>query len=231
MTRGQVLGGAALVVALLGGAIAAVAILLPGEVVRHRARPGAEDSGADPFQRVGLVELHAGQRGPGLRLERLEGGRVTLDTWKDRLVVLNFWATWCTPCTVEMPALESLWRRYRGRGLVVVAVSVDRGAPRSLIEPYLRKLHLSFPVLLDHDMAAAQAWRVTGLPTTFVIRPGGDVAAMAVGARDWDGAAMRSVLEPMLPARPRTPVSGRSGGLAGVSISAADGGGDGRDRR
>lgn len=200
MTRRQVLGRAALLLVLLGGAIWALAIFWPGKVVMPRLRPPAGDSGSDPFKRVGLVELQAGQRGPGFELEQLEGGQATLDTWKDQLVVLNFWATWCTPCTVEMPALESLWRRYRGRGLVVVGVSVDRGAPRPLIEPYLENMHLTFPVLLDPDMTAAHAWRVTGLPATFVIRPGGNVVAMAIGARDWDAAPMRAVLEPMLPA-------------------------------
>jgi peroxiredoxin len=197
--RRQTLVRAGLALAVLGGVLWALPTRRPGEDGGHHARHAGEDPALDAFERAGLVELRTGQRGPALRLERLDAGDASLDTWKDKLVVLNFWATWCTPCTVEMPALESLWRRYRGRGLVVVGVSVDRGAPRPLIEPYLKNLYLTFPVLLDPDMAAAQAWRVTGLPATFVIRPGGDVVAMAVGAREWDGAPMRAVLEPMLP--------------------------------
>jgi peroxiredoxin len=157
---------------------------------------------ADPFERAGVTELTEGQRGPAFRLARLDGGWATQDTWKGRLVVLNFWATWCTPCTVEMPTLEALWREYRDRGLVVVGVSVDRGAPRALIEPYVRNLGLTFPILLDPDMRTADAWRVRGLPATFVVRPGGEVAGMALGAREWNSAEMKALIESLLPGGP-----------------------------
>ncbi|MEK7836974.1 MAG: TlpA disulfide reductase family protein, partial [candidate division NC10 bacterium] len=116
------------------------------------------------------------------------------------LVFLNFWATWCTPCMIEMPALEALWREYRSRRLVVLGVSVDRGAPRALLEPYIELLRLTFPILLDPDLKTAGAWRVTGLPATFIVKPGGEVAGMAVGAREWNGAEMRALVETLLPA-------------------------------
>ena len=114
-------------------------------------------------------------------------------------MIVNFWATWCQPCLIEMPSLEALWQQYRGRGLTVLAVSVDRDAPRPLLDPYVGRLGLSFPVLLDADLKAAQAWRVTGLPATFVIRPGGHAVGLAFGPREWNSAEMRSLLEPMLP--------------------------------
>jgi peroxiredoxin len=98
-----------------------------------------------------------------------------------------------------MPTLESLWRQYRERGLVVVGISVDAGAPRNVIGPYLSNLGLTFPVLLDPDMRTAQAWRVTGLPATFIVGPQGDVVGMAIGAREWDSAEMRALLENLLP--------------------------------
>ena len=118
----------------------------------------------------------------------------------DKLVVVNFWATWCAPCTVEMPALEALWQAYRARGLVVIGVSVDRGAPRGLLAPYLDHQRLTFPIVLDPDLAASKAWRVTSLPATFLVKPGGEVAGMAIGAREWNGAEMRALLETLLPA-------------------------------
>jgi len=114
-------------------------------------------------------------------------------------VIVNFWATWCEPCTLEMPTLEALWRDYRERGLVVLAVSVDRGAPRPLIEPYVTRLGLSFPILLDADLAASRAWRVQGLPATFVVQPGGNAVGMALGAREWNSGEMRALLERLLP--------------------------------
>ncbi len=184
--------------------VAALVCLLPtrppGQSGSHHAR--LEPVG-DPFERAGVVEFKEGQRGPAFRLARWEGGDASLDTWGDRLVVLNFWATWCTPCAVEMPTLERLWRQYGPRGLVVVGISVDRGAPRALLEPYIRHLGLTFPILLDPDWEVAQAWRVTGLPATFLVKPGGEVAGMALGAREWDSAEMKALLDTLLPAAHR----------------------------
>src|SRR5262245_27177442 len=148
--------------------------------------PATPAASLDPFERAGITELKEGQRGPAWRLEALTGSPASLDTWRDKLVVVNFWATWCTPCTLEMPTLEGLWRDYRARGLVVVGISVDRGGPRSLLEPYVKNLGLTFPILLDPDMRAAGSWRVTALPATFLVRPGGEVVGMALGAREWN---------------------------------------------
>ena len=102
-----------------------------------------------------------------------------------------------------MPTLESLWQKLRGRGLVVLGVNVDRGAPRSLIEPYVRGKQLTFPILLDPDMATVQAWRVTGLPATFLVRPNGAVAGAAQGLREWDSKEMVALLETLLPGASR----------------------------
>ena len=167
---------------------------------------GEHGRALDAFERAGVTEFTEGQRGPGLRLPRFpDGAPVSLEAFGDRLVLLNFWATWCTPCTIEMPTLEALWQEYRERGLVVIGVSVDRGAPRSLLEPYIRHHGLTFPVLLDPDSRAAGAWRVTGIPATFVVRPGGEVAGMAAGAREWNSAEMRALIEALLPHRIRLP--------------------------
>jgi peroxiredoxin len=188
---------AGLALVLLGGLFWALPNRKAGEEGGHHVEH-TPPVRLDPFERAGLVELKEGQRGPAFRLPLFTGGEATLDTWKDKLIVLNFWATWCTPCTAEMPALEALWREYRERGLVVVAVSVDRGAPRALIEPYLKNLDLTFPVLLDPQMEAANAWRVPGVPATFVIRPGGEVVGMAIGIREWNSREMKALLESML---------------------------------
>jgi peroxiredoxin len=153
-----------------------------------------------------VTEFTEGQRGPALRLARFpDGAAVPLEAFADKLVVLNFWATWCTPCTTEMPTLEGLWREYGGRGLVVIGVSVDRGAPRAVLEPYIRHHGLTFPILLDPDSRTAGAWRVTGIPATFVVRPGGEVAGMAAGAREWNSSEMRALIETLLPHRIRVP--------------------------
>jgi peroxiredoxin len=188
-----------LAVAVLGVVLWALPVRRPGQDGGHHGAHAPQPPDLDLFERAGVTELKEGQRGPGLRLAGLDGQPVSLEQWRDRVVVLNFWATWCQPCTLEMPTLEALWRAYRERGLVVVGVSVDRGAPRAVLDPYLKNLGLTFPILLDPEGAAAGAWRVTGIPATFLVRPGGDVVGMAMGAREWNSREMRALLETMLP--------------------------------
>ena len=195
--RRQQLARVALAVALLGGLLWALPIRRPGTDGGHHAEHAPV---LDPFERAGITELRDGHRTPPLRLPRLDGGVSALDQHREQLVIVNFWATWCEPCTLEMPTLEALSRQYRERGLVVLGVSLDRGAPRTLLEPYVTRLGLSFPILLDADLATSRAWRVNGLPTTFVVRPGGEAVGMALGAREWNSAEMRALLERFLPA-------------------------------
>ena len=195
--RRESLVRAALAVLLVGALVWFLPVRRAGEEGGHHAQPPAP--ALDAFEKAGVTELKDGQRGPGFRLSTLDDHRAALADYRDKLVVLNFWATWCHPCTIEMRTLEALWREYRDRGLVVLGVSVDRGAPRSLIDPYVRNLELTFPILLDPDLATATAWRVTGLPATFLVRPGGEVAGIAVGAREWNSGEMRALIETMLP--------------------------------
>jgi peroxiredoxin len=191
--RKVVLFRVALAIMVLGGLVWALPIRKPGQEGGHHAAHRPPE--LDVFERAGVTEFKEGQRGPAFRLATLDGRHASLEDWPDKVIVLNFWATWCQPCTVEMPTLEALWRAYRERGLVVVGIAVDRGAPRPLLDPYVKNLDLTFPILLDPEMSTANAWRVTGLPATFVIRPGGEVAGMAVGAREWNSREMQALLE------------------------------------
>jgi peroxiredoxin len=186
-----------LALALLAGALWTLPTRRPGVDGGHH---GDHAVALDPFEKAGISEFKEGQRGPAFRLRRFPGpGHASLDEFKGNLLILNFWATWCTPCTLEMPTLETLWQTYRARGLIVLGVSVDRGAPRALLEPYLAHQRLTFPILLDPELKTAGAWRVTGLPATFIVKPGGEVAGMAAGAREWNSAEMRALLETLLP--------------------------------
>jgi len=195
-SRRQSLIRASLAVVILGGVVWVLPVRRPGQDGGHH---GAATQVLDPFEKAGVVELKEGQPAPGFTLLTLDGGRASLTDHRDKLVVLNFWATWCQPCTVEMPSLEALWRRYHDRGLIVVGVCVDRGAPKALLEPYVRNLKLTFPILLDPDSKTSDRWRVTALPATFLVRPGGEVAGMAMGAREWNSDEMRALVERLLP--------------------------------
>ncbi len=188
---------ATLAVVLVGALVWFLPRSRAGEEGGHHA--GHAEPALDAFEKAGISEFKEGQRGPAFSLATLDGRRAALADYRDQLVILNFWATWCVPCTDEMPTLEALWKDYRARGLVVLGVSVDRGAPRALLEPYVRNLALTFPILLDPDSKTANAWRVTALPATFVVKPGGEVAGNAVGAREWRSEPMQALLTGMLP--------------------------------
>lgn len=198
-SRRDTLVRATLAVALVGALVWFLPRSRPGEEGGHHAGHDVEPV-LDAFEKAGISEFKEGQRGPAFSLATLDGRRRALADYRDKLVILNFWATWCVPCTDEMPTLEALWNDYRARGLVVLGVSVDRGGPRALLEPYVRNLEITFPILLDPDGKTASAWRVTGLPATFVVKPGGEVAGNAVGAREWRSEQMQALLTGMLPA-------------------------------
>ena len=186
-----------LAVALFGVVLWVLPVRRAGEDGGHH---GTHPVILDAFEKAGVSEFREGQRGPAFRLRTFPGpGSVTLEDFSRNLVVVNFWATWCTPCGDEMPTLERLWQEYRTRGLVVLGVSVDRGGPRALLEPYIRHHQLTFPILLDPDIKTAGAWRVSSLPATFIIKPGGEAVGMAAGAREWNSAGMRALLETLLP--------------------------------
>lgn len=112
------------------------------------------------------------------------GSRVSLSDYKGKLVLLNFWATWCMPCRKEMPGMEKLWQKYRDRGFVVLAVSSDEGSP-ARVKTFTEKFNLSFPVLLDPEDEVGTLYNVSSLPATFLIDRQGRVVSRAVGSEDW----------------------------------------------
>ena len=124
-----------------------------------------------------------GGKTPALALKDLQGNVHDLAAYRGKVVLVNFWATWCEPCRDEMPSIEKLKARLAGRPFVVLAVNVDE--PESRIRNFLTQLPLSFPVLVDYERKVTKAWGVRVLPATFVVGPGGGIRYSASGDLDW----------------------------------------------
>ena len=130
------------------------------------------------------VGLEVGMQAPDFTLRNLNGNLEGLSEFKDQVVVLNFWATWCAPCLEEMPAFETLYRRYRSQGLTVIAVSLDRGDTSKVVK-FVDEHSLTFPVLLDLDGIAERIYPSFTIPFTYVIDKKGRIAARVDGAKNW----------------------------------------------
>jgi len=128
--------------------------------------------------------VEVGMRAPDFTLRNLNGNLEGLSKFKDKVVILNFWATWCAPCLEEMPAFEKLYRRYRSQGLTVIAVSLDKG-DTSKVEKFVDEHSLTFPVLLDLDGIAERVYPSFTIPFTYVIDKKGRIAARVDGAKNW----------------------------------------------
>jgi peroxiredoxin len=118
---------------------------------------------------------------PDFTLESLAGDPITLTDLRGKVVVLNFWASWCTPCRAEMPALNAVYEKFRDQGLVVLGVNTtyqdDETAARAAIHDWA----LSFPIVLDRDSATSHRYRIQAMPTTFFIGRDGVIADIVFG--------------------------------------------------
>lgn len=143
---------------------------------------------------------------PEFTLPTFRGTPFRLSDARGRVVLVNFWATWCVPCRTEMPAIERLYQRYRERGFDVVAVNLDVLSTAG-VEEFLQEVRVTFPIALDPSWSQAAAYRVVGLPTTYLIDRAGQVVVRELGARNWEDDATRTAVEVLL--RERAPMGAR----------------------
>ena len=165
-------------------------------VLASPARGGPASLTAAQFASLDLGTYPPWTAPPEFSLRTPEGRTVSLAALRGKVVILNFWATWCRECRTEMPAFETLHRRFGARGLVVVGVNTREGAPAA--QSYARELGLTFPLVLDPDGTVTARFGVIGLPTTFLIGRDGRAVALAVGAREWTSATALDIAETLL---------------------------------
>ncbi|HSB04322.1 MAG TPA: TlpA disulfide reductase family protein [Thermodesulfobacteriota bacterium] len=133
--------------------------------------------GVDFSSKVGVAAQDFG-------LPTLRGDYVKLSDYRGKVVFLNIWATWCPPCREEMPSMESLYQRLKGRDFEMLAVSIDQGGEK-VVRPFAAKYGLTFPVLLDPDSKTKRLYGLTGIPESFMIDKNGVIIDRIIGPQNW----------------------------------------------
>ncbi len=161
---------------ILGGFLAG--IVLGTLVLMFLSRGDASPQGDTATPQKGRVSPYVGAVSPDFRLSTLKGETVTLQEFRGRPVVVNFWASWCGPCQLEMPDFQARATKW-GDSLVVLGVNA--GEPRADVQSFVDEFGLTFPILLDANHEAQRAYVVQGLPSTIVVDAQGIVQARHIG--------------------------------------------------
>jgi len=134
---------------------------------------------------------------PALALRDAGGNSVSLADYRGKVLLVNFWATWCEPCRDEMPSLERLQAQLAGKPFAIVAVNI--GESESKVADFLERVKVGLKVLFDKDTSAAKLWKVRMLPATFVVGPRGDIRYWQAGEAQWDSPAVVSAMLRLMP--------------------------------
>src|SRR5512146_942169 len=154
------------------------------------ALPAAHASGLKPWK---------GGTTPSLELKDLDGRLYRLADYRGKVVLVNFWATWCEPCRQEMPSIERLRAALAGRPFVVLAVNLDE--PEARIRKFLGQTAVDYPILLDPGSRAAKSWNARILPASFVIGRNGRVRYSVSGELDWDSQPVARTIADLIGSR------------------------------
>lgn len=132
-----------------------------------------------------------------LTLPTLQGDIMRLSDLRGQVVLLNFWATWCYPCRTEMPSMRALYQDYHSKGLEILAVASDSEG-HAVVSAFAQAHALPFPILLDPDNVMGARLPVQVLPTSYILDKQGRVVKHELGARNWNGAGVRQLVDTLL---------------------------------
>jgi peroxiredoxin len=133
---------------------------------------------------------------PDFTLPSTSEHEIKLSDYKGKLILLNFWATFCAPCRMEMPSLQALSEEYQHEEVEIIAVSLDQGR-KVAIKKWIKKMGLEFAIALEGEPAGEQ-YEVSALPVTFIIGKQGQLIGRIVGEREWNNAETRNFIEQLL---------------------------------
>lgn len=146
----------------------------------------------NPWEIEGLT----GKKAPDFTLKDINNRPFNLSSLRGKVVILNFWATWCPPCRAEMPLLNNLYREFRNKGLEVVAISTDRSY--TVIKDYMSKNPIDITILIDTDNKVSRQFKVFSIPTTFLIDRNGIIIERYLGEENWTSPEIKKKIKETL---------------------------------
>jgi len=161
--------------------VALLVLIIIAALAMGRAPKKVETTGGGPFTVIDFT------------LEALDGKVYTLSDYKDKVIFLNFWATWCPPCRAEMPSMQKLFESWDKKKFVMLAVNMRESEDK--VKAFIEKNGYSFPILLDRNGEVGNKYKVHGIPATYIISDGGQSIVGVVGAREWTMAEMQDVVQ------------------------------------
>jgi peroxiredoxin len=148
------------------------------------------------FRDMGILKIPASNRPIEISLMDLNGKEVRLSDFRGKIVFLNFWATWCLPCRVEMPSMEKLHKRLKHKDFVMVAIDLQE--PTSRVKKFFEENKLTFICLLDLKGKVGDRYGVKSLPTTFILDKAGRIIGKTVEPREWDSQKAIALFERLI---------------------------------
>lgn len=133
---------------------------------------------------------------PDFSLPGTDEQEIKLSDYRGKIILLNFWATFCTPCRMEMPSLQAISIKYQDDDVIVVAVSVDSGREKA-VKKWIKKMKLEFPIALE-GQKAGNIYEVSALPVTFIIGKQGQLIGRILGEREWNSEETTELIESLL---------------------------------
>jgi peroxiredoxin len=158
------------------------------------------------FAKIGIQAIRGTRQAPDFCLQGLNGEKVQLNALKGKIVVLNFWATWCGPCKEEMPSMEALSQHFKERNFVLLTISIDYGGPEP-VKKFIEKHHYRFSVLLDPTAKTLDLFEINKIPSTLILDQKGKMIGRVIGPRNWSSPEVFSLIDHMLNDRPTRAVS------------------------
>ncbi|MBT8364726.1 MAG: TlpA family protein disulfide reductase [Deltaproteobacteria bacterium] len=135
------------------------------------------------MESLSLIRFDENVKAQNFALKNLNGNEVYLEDYRGKVIFLNFWTTWCPACLVEMPSMEKLYKEFKNKDFIILAVDMQEDS--ETVIKFKEKFKLSFPILLDTDGVVASYYGVNAIPATYLIDRAGYLYAAALGARDW----------------------------------------------